>query len=106
LAPSIAKESFPLGNKPPDNRDDNAAIVATHLFAPCQRRTYIWDEHYSRDQWLDQLGTHSDHIALQPEQRATLLDAVGVTIDQLGGSITVHYATELISAERCESPTR
>jgi SAM-dependent methyltransferase len=106
LAPSIAKESLPLGNKSPDNRDDNAAIVATHLFEPCQRRTYTWDEHYSPDQWLDQLGTHSDHIPLQAEQRATLLDAVGVTIDQLGGSITVHYATELISAERRESPTR
>jgi hypothetical protein len=64
-------------------------------FAP----TYGAQRH-SRDEWLDQLGTHSDHITLEPQQRAALLDAVGATIDRLGGSITLDYETELISATR------
>ena len=68
-------------------------------------RTYNWAQKYSRDQWLDQLGTHSDHIALESGQLATLLDAVGSAIDRLGGSIAVHYETQLISAQRIESRT-
>ena len=96
----VAKESAPLGNEPSDRTDDLAAIAATHLFASCQLRTYGWTQQYSRDGWLDQLGTHSDHIALEPQQRAALLDAVGTAIDRLGGSITLHYETELIIAPR------
>ena len=96
----VAKESVPLRNEPSDRSDDIAAIAATHLFAPCQLRIYEWTHQYSRDEWLDQLGTHSDHIALEPQQRAALLDAVGATIDRLGGSITLYYATELIIAQR------
>lgn len=57
---------------------------------------------YSRGQWLDQLGTHSDHIALPSPELVTLLDAVGTAIDRLGGSITVRYETRLISAQRAE----
>jgi SAM-dependent methyltransferase len=100
FAPGLAKESVPLGNKPPDNAGAITAIAATRLFAACQLSTYVWAQRYSRDEWLDQLGTHSDHIALEPQQRAALLDAVGTAIDRLGGSITLHYETELISAQR------
>lgn len=100
FAPALAKETVPLGNEPSDRSDDRAAIAATHLFAPCQLRTYEWTQQYSRDEWLDQLGTHSDHIALEPQQRAALLDAVATAIDRVGGSITLHYETELMSAQR------
>ena len=103
FAPSlVAKESVPLGNEPSDRSDDIAAIAATHLFAPCQLRTYAWTHQYSREEWLDQLGTHSDHIALEPQQRAKLYHAVGTAIDRLGGSITLHYETQLISTCRTE----
>jgi SAM-dependent methyltransferase len=100
FAPAIGMESVPPRNDPSERSDDIAAIAATHSFAPCQLRSYGWSQRYSRHEWLDQLGTHSDHIALEPQQRAALLDAVGATIDRLGGSITLHYETELISAER------
>jgi SAM-dependent methyltransferase len=102
FAPTLARASVPLGNKPPDNAADIAAIAATHLFAPCQLRTYLWTRRYSRDQWLDQLGTHSDHIALPPQELVMLLEAVGDAIDRLGGSITIRYETRLISAQRAE----
>jgi SAM-dependent methyltransferase len=105
LAPALAKPSGPLGNKPRDDAGNIAAIAATHLFAPCQLRTYHWVHEYSRDQWLDQLGTHSDHIALKSEQLEALLDAVGSAIDRRGGSITVDYETQLISAQRIEART-
>ena len=100
FAPELAKESVPPGKWPSDRSGDIAAIAATQLFAPCRLGSYEWTQRYSRDQWLDQLGTHSDHIALEPQQRAALFDAVGATIDRLGGSITLHYETELIIAQR------
>jgi SAM-dependent methyltransferase len=100
FAPALGMESVPPGNDPSERSDDIAAIAATHLFAPCQLRSYGWAQRYSRDQWLDQLGTHSDHIALEPLQRAALLAAVGTAIDRLGGSITLHYETELIIGQR------
>lgn len=96
----VAKESVPRANESSDRSDDIAAIAATHLFGRCQLRTYGWTQQYSRDEWLDQLGTHSDHIALEPQQRAALLDAVGSAIGGLGGSITLQYETELIIAQR------
>lgn len=105
VAPALAKESVPLASEPSDRSDDIAAVAATHSFAACQLRTYGWTQQYSREEWLDQLGTHSDHIALRPEQRATLLDDVGAAIDRLGGSITLHYETQLISAKRSQRPT-
>jgi SAM-dependent methyltransferase len=105
FAPALATESGPLGNTPTDPARDIDAIAATHLFGPCQLRTYNWAQQYSRDQWLDQLATHSNHIALESEQLATLLDAVGSAIDRRGGSITVDYETQLISAQRIESRT-
>jgi SAM-dependent methyltransferase len=105
FAPALAKESVPIGNKPPDHASDIAAIATTGLFAACKLRTYVWAQQYSRDEWLDQLGTHSDHIALEPEVLATLIHAVGTAIDQRGGSITVHYETQLISAERTDDGT-
>ncbi len=100
FAPALVKESVPLGNKPRDLVGDIAGIAATRLFAPSELRSYVWAQTYSRDEWLDQLGTHSDHIALEPEELATLLHAVGAAIDRLGGSITLHYETQLISAQR------
>jgi SAM-dependent methyltransferase len=103
FAPALAKESVPTGKWPSDRSGDIAAIAATHLFAPCQLRTYGWARRYSREEWLDELATHSDHIALEPQQRAALLHAVGAAIDKLGGSITVPYETQLISAERSET---
>jgi SAM-dependent methyltransferase len=105
FAPALAKESGPLGNEPRDDARDIAAIAASQMFAPCQLHAYNWVQQYSRDQWLDQLGTHSNHIALEPQQLATLRDAVGSAIDRRGGSITVYYETQLISAQRIESRT-
>jgi SAM-dependent methyltransferase len=102
FAPGLAKESVPQGSKAKDRAGDIAAIAATRLFAPCEPRTYVWAQQYSRDEWLDQLGTHSDHVALEPEELATLLHAVGTAIDRLGGSIVVHYETQLISAQRTD----
>jgi hypothetical protein len=42
----------------------------------------------------------SDHAALAPGVRDTLLDEVGRTIDRFGGKFDMTYVTILISASR------
>jgi SAM-dependent methyltransferase len=99
-APALESGYVPLGHLNNTNAEDIAAIVATGSFAPAELRAYEWSAQYSRDHWVDQLGTHSDHLALPAEQLESLLEAVAQVVDQLGGTITVHYRTDLILARK------
>jgi SAM-dependent methyltransferase len=80
--------------------------VVTDAFNRCDKletapmQSFAWSRLYSRDQWLDQLLSHSDHIALEPELRRSLFDAISQSIDRFGGSFHMTYATILISATR------
>ncbi len=76
------------------------AIEASPLFAAPTVTRLAWSRRYSREQWLDQLPTHSDHARLSPERLAELLEAVGGAIDVLGGAFEMAYTTTLLSAER------
>jgi SAM-dependent methyltransferase len=100
FAPALEKGYVPLGHARAGNVQHMAAIAATELFEEPELRSYAWKQRYRRDQWLDQLGTHSEHLLLPPAQFTTLAAAIGSVIDQLGGSITVHYQTDLIVARR------
>lgn len=62
--------------------------------------TFTWHRPYRRDQWLDQLATHSDHLALEPARRDELLAAVGAAVDRFGGGFDMAYTTVLVSAGR------
>jgi hypothetical protein len=75
-------------------------IAATGAFEPVEERIYRWQHRYTRDEWLDQLPTHSDHRLLAGDDRTRLLDAVGAVIDDFGGSFTMDYETVLITARR------
>jgi SAM-dependent methyltransferase len=68
---------------------------------------FDWDVTYSRDAWLDVVPTHGGHSQLPPERSAALLAALGAAIDDLGGSIEVHYTTVAVTATRFpSSPVR
>lgn len=69
------------------------------LGEPAQK-SFPWSRRYTRDQWLDQLESHSDHAALSPDLRRRLLDEIGRTIDDFGGSFDMTFSTLLISATR------
>jgi SAM-dependent methyltransferase len=62
--------------------------------------SFPWHRTYSRDQWLDELGSHSDHAALALDLRETLFDAIGKTVDRFGGTFRMEYISILISASR------
>ena len=77
-----------------------AALRSSGHFAEPAVTAFPWERVYTRDEWLDQLPTHSDHRTLPPEQLAALLGAVGAAIDDAGGSIAAHYTAWLVSAVR------
>lgn len=99
-APGLVKGYVPIGQTRAENEVHGRAMVATGAFEAPELRSFQWEHRYARDEWLDQLGTHSDHLMLPEEQLASLLAAVGAMIDELGGSLTVHYQTDLILARR------
>ncbi|HXZ71144.1 MAG TPA: hypothetical protein VEH31_09800, partial [Streptosporangiaceae bacterium] len=65
-----------------------------------QTASFPWSRAYTRDQWLDELLTHSDHLALAPGVRDDLLAEIGATIDRFGGAFQMPYLAALVSATR------
>lgn len=76
------------------------ALDAIGQFEPVEVRRYPWHATYTRDQWLDQLPTHSDHRNMAPEALAALLAEVGEVIDGFGGQITLDHTTKVITTTR------
>jgi SAM-dependent methyltransferase len=69
-------------------------------FLEVEVRAYPWERTYSRDEWLDQLVTHSDHRVMDPDARGTLLAAIGDVIDDNGGSFSMRYTCNLVTGVR------
>ncbi|MBV8951313.1 MAG: class I SAM-dependent methyltransferase [Actinobacteria bacterium] len=76
------------------------ALDACDELGEPQMTTFPWSRVYSRDEWVDELLSHSDHAALEPELRQRVVDEVGRTIDRFGGSFRLSYVSILISATR------
>jgi SAM-dependent methyltransferase len=75
----------------------------SHLSDPQELR-FPWARTYTRDEWLDQLPTHSDHAAMEPERLARVLAAAGQVIDGFGGSFVMEYSTLLLTSTRNPFP--
>ncbi len=76
------------------------AITANPDFGATTEDWFPWTQHYQRDEWLELLLTNSQYLALEPSLRLRLLDAVGATIDDYGGSFVMTFETVLIAATR------
>jgi SAM-dependent methyltransferase len=101
LGPGVDARSILLGG-PKDERFGTAGTGLSNsaAFEQIERHTYPWERRYTRDEWLDQLPTHSDHRTLPRERLDALTAGVGAVIDQLGGDLVVHYDTVLVTATR------
>ena len=76
------------------------ALEASGLFEPFEEREYPWTRVYTRQEWVDQLPTHSNHRTLPPAILEAVLAEIGAVIDGFGGRITVDHTTRLITAAR------
>ncbi|WP_327138995.1 class I SAM-dependent methyltransferase [Nocardia sp. NBC_01327] len=79
-------------------------IRAAGGFTEPEQWGFDWEQHYTRDAWLDQLPSHGPLTQLPPEQLARILDGVGAAIDALGGGFTMPYTTVVITAARTAAP--
>lgn len=99
-APALAPD-FPMH---PDSEPTSLAgdwlaeTNATGLFTDQQVLRFPWDCQYTSVQYAMLLQTHQDHILLEPDQRAGLLDAIVGAIGAAGGIITVPFVTRLCLA--------
>jgi SAM-dependent methyltransferase len=101
VAPGLLEDSIVLGTfRSAPVAEADAAWLAPYGFGDVAHRSYPWEHVYSRDEWLDQLPTHSDHRLQQPDVLDTVIAGIGAVIDDFGGSITVQHATRLLTAVR------
>jgi SAM-dependent methyltransferase len=76
------------------------ALTANSDFGAVTEDWFPWTQRYQRDEWLELLLTNSQYLALEANLRHRLLDAVGTTIDDNGGSFVMSFETVLIAATR------
>ncbi len=79
-----------------DTKPPRRQPVGLALFSDVVQRRYQWTLEYSTRQYIDLLGTYSDHISLPEVERAALFKAIAHLIDQeYGGKVVKHYETVL-----------
>lgn len=100
-APDLLEKTFVLGRAGLSLRAAHAEqIDECRRFGPVEERSFTWERTYSREEWLDQLPTHSDHRMLAPDVLSRLLHHIGDVIDANGGALTIGHTTELLLAVR------
>nr|ACJ60960.1 VEG18 [uncultured soil bacterium] len=75
-------------------------IHKTGAFTEPEELRFEWDRTYTRDEWLDILPTQGGLNHLAEDARARFLAHLGASIDELGGSFVMNYATIGIAATR------
>ncbi len=60
----------------------------------------LWSDSYSAAEYVALINTYADHIALTPEIRERLDNAVGEVIERGGGTITLPYKTLVVMARK------
>lgn len=99
--PELLAKTFVLGRVALTLGQAHAgAIEACGRFGAVEERSFAWEHTYTRDEWLDQLPTHSDHRTLPADLLGTLLEHIGEVIDANGGALTIGHSTELLLAVR------
>jgi hypothetical protein len=67
-------------------------------FGAPERWRFDWEQRYSRAEWLDVLPTQGAYTLLPKPTLAAVLAGVGEVIDDLGGDLTGHYTTVVVTA--------
>jgi len=95
-APTVVKEPLKqrIGELMRERLEDSP------LFGPVTVRRYPWERVYTATQYIDLLGTHSDHRLLPDDDRRRLHQAIAAAIEGHGVPLTIGYTTEVLIAAR------
>ena len=80
----------------------DAAFAADARFTGVRTAGYRWQRAYTGAEWVRLVQTHSDHVVLDPTQRAELVVALARAIDGLGGRLSASYTTRTVFATRSD----
>ncbi len=58
-----------------------------------------WQQHYTRDEWLDLVPTAGGFNLFPADKQAEVLAGLGAAIDAAGGSFTMEYAAIAVTAQ-------
>jgi SAM-dependent methyltransferase len=85
-----------MGNSATSPVPDNCKSAGRELFGDPIERSYRWVAEYSAKEYIDLLGTYSDHISLPEVERGDLFSAIVDLIHrEYGGRVRKHYETVL-----------
>jgi SAM-dependent methyltransferase len=88
---AYAQHAPELSNEPWSFDWVREGIAACSLLEPPVMRSLSWTQTYTSADWVQFLGTHSNHRMLPADRRARLYSAVGDAIDRYGGRVEVVY---------------
>jgi len=77
-----------------------AEIDASDRFGIATKVTVPWTQPYSRAEYVELMGTHSNHRMLDDATRAQIQAAVGAVIERHGGVVAVTYDTAVYLARK------
>ena len=77
-----------------------AAIAAKYGFTDIQHRLYRRTRDFTAAEYVQLLGTYSDHIAIEEKTRGRFFREIGEAIDCLGGRITIYDTIDLQLARK------
>jgi SAM-dependent methyltransferase len=99
-APDLAPDGpmHPANQSPDADQDWPGDVAAAGGFDEAAVRFYEWNVDYRADAYTGLLGTLSEIRLLDEEQRRALLAAVGETIGEHGGTLTMPLATRVCLA--------
>jgi trans-aconitate methyltransferase len=102
-APNLAART--PGRSPQDERRRNGTeqLAASAKFSDLTQREHPWSASYTTAEYLELLGTQSDHRLLAADRRARLYEGVAAAIDAAGGVMPVAYTTDVYMARRAGS---
>ena len=80
----------------PDGRKRSQKPAGAECFQKPITRRYPWSVEYTANQYVDLLGTYSDHISLPEAEKRALFTGIANLIDQeYGGKVLKHYEAVL-----------
>ena len=77
-----------------------AEIAAKYGFTDIQHRLYHRTRDFTAAEYVQLLGTYSDHIAIEEKTRGRFFREIGEAIDRLGGRITIYDTIDLQLARK------
>jgi SAM-dependent methyltransferase len=81
-------------------REVTEEIERSGHFGPVHSALFPWKARYTAREYLDLLGTHSDHAVLEPRSKRLLFEAVAAAIEHHGGVLEFPYVAMAFVAFR------